>query len=159
MMKVAICGMADDDREIPHDFEVWIIAQYIGHFTRYDRAFECHIYGEDPSSTWRAFVDDPWCEFYVPEHLAGLYPKAELIPIGYMGLKFFKSFGSTISYMLAQAIHENADEIALYGVGMCQEYEGQRPSAFYWLGVANGLGIKTSGLLTEEMYGVEREKR
>ena len=41
---------------------------------------------------------------------------------------------------------------------MCDEYEGQRPSAFYWLGVANGLGIKTSGLLTEEMYGLKEKE-
>jgi len=93
----------------------------------------------------------------VPEHLAHIYPKALLIPTEGLAKKYFRSFGSTISYMLAQAIHERVDEISLYGVGMCDEYEGQRASATYWLGVANGLGIKTSGLLEEETYGLKHD--
>lgn len=149
-MKVAIVGMADFTEEIPKDHEIWVIAKYISHFPRYDRAFECHDY--EPCSVLRMIADEPW--FYVPEHLSYLYPKAQYIPVEEIANKYFRSFGSTISYMIAQAIHEGADEISLYGVGMCEEYEGQRPSAFYWLGVANGLGIKTSGLLTEEMYGI-----
>jgi len=151
-MKIAIVGMADDDREIPDDHEIWIIAQYIGHFDKYHRAFECHDY--EPHGVWKMFVDDPWLPFFVPEHLAYMYPEANHIPIEELSNKYYRSFGSTISYMLAQAIHDKVDEIALYGAAMCDEYEGQRPSAFYWLGVANGLGIKTSGLLTEEMYGM-----
>lgn len=146
---MAIVGMADFTDKIPDDFEVWIIAKYISHFEKYDRAFECHDY--EPNSVLKMIADEPW--FYVPEHLSYLYPKAQLIPVKELADKYFMSFGSTISYMIAQAVHEQADEIALYGVGMCDEYEGQRPSAFYWLGVANGLGIKTSGLLKQEIYG------
>jgi len=150
-MKVVICGMAQDDREIPEDHEVWIIARYISYFERYDRAFECH--DNEPTSVLKMIADEPW--FYVPEHLAHLYPKAQYIPVEELANKYHRSFGSTISYMLAQAIHEGAEEIALYGVALCDEYESHRPAAFYWLGVANGLGIKTSGLLTEEMYGIK----
>lgn len=149
-MKIAICGMADFTDEIPGDSEIWVIAKYISHFERYDRAFECH--NNEPNGVLKMIADEPW--FYVPEHLAHVYPKAQLILVEELANKYFRSFGSTISYMLAQAIHERPEEIALHGVGMCDEYEGQRPSAFYWLGVANGLGIKTSGLLTEEMYGI-----
>ena len=151
MRKVAIVGMADHD-PIPDDYEIWIIALYLSHFKRYDRAFECHEQiGE--SSVLKMFISDPWAPFYVPEHLAHVYPTATPIPTEEMAKRYHRSFGSTISYMLAQAIYEGVDEIALHGVGMCDEYEGQRASATYWLGVANGLGIKTSGLLVEEMYG------
>jgi hypothetical protein len=151
MMKIAIVGMADFTEQIPDDYEIWIIAKYISHFERYDRAFECH--DREPDSVLKMIADEPW--FYVPEHLAYLYPKAQLIPVEELANKYFRSFGSTISYMLAQAIHEKPEAIVLYGVAMADEHEGQRPSAFYWLGVANGLGIKTSGLLTEEMYGTK----
>lgn len=155
MRKVAIVGMADFTNTIPEDHEVWIIALYISHFDRYDRAFECHEHGNKDSSVLKMFIDEPWVPFYVPEHLLHLYPTATPIQTEEMGTKYFRSFGSTISYMLIQAIHERVDEIALYGVGMCDEYEAQRPSAFYWLGVANGLGIKTRGLLEEVIYGLE----
>lgn len=158
-MKIAIVGMADFTEEIPDDFEIWVIAQYLSYFTKYDRAFECHEYDEPPNDTWKMFIDDPWVPFYVPEHYASIYPNAKTIPCKELSEKYFRSFGSTISYMLAQAIYEGADEISLYGVALCDEYEGQRPSAFYWLGVANGMGIKTSGLLTEEMYGRKNDDK
>lgn len=157
MRKVCIVGMAEFSEQIPDDYEVWIIALYISHFTKYHRAFECHEQINESSSVLKMFIADPWVPFYVPEHLSHIYPTATPIQTEEMANRYFRSFGSTISYMLVQAIHERVDEIALYGVGMCDEYEGQRPSAFYWLGVANGLGIKTSGLLTEETYGLKEK--
>lgn len=152
--KVAIVGMAEFDEQIPDDYEIWIIALYISHFEKYHRAFECHEQISE-SSVLKMFIDEPWVPFYVPEHLAHIYPTATPIQTGLLGSRYFPTFGSTISYMLAQAVYEQVDEIALYGVGMCDEYEGQRASAFYWLGVATGLGIRTSGLLTEETYGLK----
>lgn len=160
MTKVAIVGMSPFTEEIPEDFEVWVIALYIGHFMRHDRAFECHEQPPTKNSA-KDFINDPWVPFYVPEHLADIYPKAKLIPIKEITKKYQCSFGSTISYMLAQAIHEEVDEIALFGVRLDakDEYIQQKPSAYYWLGVANGLGIKTSGLLVEETYGmIDRRK-
>ena len=160
MRKVAIVGMAEFTEQIPDDYEIWIIALYIGHFDKCSRAFECHEHMDENSSVLKMFVDDPWVTFYVPEHLAHIYPTATPIPTEEMAKKYFRSFGSTISYMLAQAIHEKVDEIALYGVDMDLEdiYHTQRPSAYYWLGVANGLGIKTSGLLAEEIYGLKEKE-
>lgn len=156
--KIAIVGMAEFSEQIPDDHEIWIIALYIGHFTKCHRAFECHEQINEGSGVLKMFIADPWVEFYVPEHLAHIYPTAEPIQTELLGSRYFPTFGSTISYMLAQAVYEKVDEIALYGVGMCDEYEGQRPSAFYWLGVANGLGIKTSGLMTEQTYGLKEKE-
>lgn len=155
MRKIAIVGMADFTDKIPDDHEIWVIALYIGHFSKYSRAFECHEYEPENNTTWHMFMDDPWTELFVPEHLGYLYPKAQLIPTEAMAEKYSRSFGSTISYMIVQAVHEGVDEIALYGVDMEKEtkYSNQQPSAYYWLGVANGLGIKTRGLVIDETYG------
>lgn len=158
MTKIAIVGMSPYTEEIPEDFEVWVIALYIGHFTRYNRAFECHEQKPTKNSA-KDFIEDPWCEFYVPEHLADIYPKAKLIPVEAIAKKYKRAFGSTISYMLAQAIYEEVDEIGLFGVRLDakDEYIQQKPSAYFWIGVANGLGIKTTGLLIEEMYGLKEK--
>lgn len=155
-MKIAIVGMSPFTEEIPEDFEVWVIALYISHFTRYDKAFECH---EQPPTEGSAadFINDPWVPLFVPEHLIHIYPKAIPMQTEHMAKKYHRSFGSTISYMLAQAIYEKPEEIALFGVRLDSkdEYVQQKPSAYFWLGVANGLGIKTSGLLIEETYGLK----
>jgi len=157
-MKIAIVGMGPFTEEIPEDFEIWVIALYIGHFMRYDRAFECH---EQPPTKGSAvdFIKDPWVPFYVPEHLIHIYPKAIPMRTEHMAKKYKRSFSSTISYMLAQAIHEQPEEISLFGVRLDakDEYINQKPSAYYWLGIANALGIKTTGLLTTEMYGMKED--
>jgi len=155
LKKIAIVGMAAFTEEIPEDFEVWVIALYIGHFMRYDRAFECHEQPPTKNSA-KDFINDPWVPFFVPEHLIHIYPNAIPMQTEHMAKKYKRSFGSTISYMLAQAIYEEVDEISLFGVTLDakDEYIQQKPSAYYWLGIANGLGIKTSGLMIEETYGM-----
>lgn len=51
---------------------------------------------------------------------------------------------SSIAYMLALAIHEGAQEIALYGVDMAghDEYGYQHPNCEFLIGFARGRGIK-----------------
>ncbi len=53
-------------------------------------------------------------------------------------------FTNSISWELALAIHEGFEEIHIYGVDMAQdaEYAHQRPSCEYFIGVAEGMGIK-----------------
>ena len=74
-------------------------------------------------------------------------------------------FTNTISWMVAFAISEGFEEIHVYGVDMAQEseYQWQRPSCEYFLGIAKGLGIKVyipddSDLLkTSQLYGFETD--
>lgn len=75
------------------------------------------------------------------------------------------AFAATGCYLLAQAIYEGADEIALYGM----DYSGndvlhiertvQKPGVLYWVGVARGMGIPVSvhGSLFDQtfLYGYE----
>lgn len=67
---------------------------------------------------------------------------------------------SSISYMLALAIAERFEEIAVVGVDMAadSEYEIQRPGCEYLIGLALGRGIavwlpETCGLLEGPLYG------
>lgn len=69
------------------------------------------------------------------------YPLQEVlksVPVGY--------FENTIAYQLALAIHERVDEIGLYGIHMMgrREFEAERPSVLYLIGVAQGKGIKVT---------------
>ncbi len=75
---------------------------------------------------------------------------------------------SSIAYMLALAIYEKVDRVAIFGVDLhCEtEYAYQRPNLEYLIGLARGKGIKVyippqSTLLTHEKgvpYGFwERE--
>ena len=53
-------------------------------------------------------------------------------------------WNSSIAYAMALAIHECAEEIAVYGVDMdgTDEYFYQRPNMEYLVGIARGKGIK-----------------
>lgn len=69
---------------------------------------------------------------------------------------------SSMGFMMALAIMEDYDLIELYGIEMQQgsEYFWQKPSGLYWMGVANGRGIKVllhqnSRLITPFLYGYE----
>lgn len=61
----------------------------------------------------------------------------------------YKAFGqpyflNTIAYMIAYALLQGAKEIELYGVNQASssEYFYEKSSVEYWLGVANGRGVK-----------------
>lgn len=66
------------------------------------------------------------------------------------GLTGARYFTNSISYMLAFALYEGIvtgrqwDEIHIYGVDMAvgDEYIAQRPSCEYWIGIAEGMGVK-----------------
>jgi hypothetical protein len=53
-------------------------------------------------------------------------------------------WNSSIAYAMAMAIHENAEEIGIFGVDMTggDEYAYQRPNMEYLIGFARGKGIK-----------------
>lgn len=50
-------------------------------------------------------------------------------------------FTAGFSYALAMAIYQGATEIDIWGCSGDKEYENQRPSAEFWIGVAIGRGI------------------
>lgn len=71
-------------------------------------------------------------------------------------------FSNTICFMIAYALLNGAKEISLYGINQASsaEYFHERDAVTYWLGVANGMGVKVtingdkSELLRgKDMYG------
>jgi hypothetical protein len=75
-------------------------------------------------------------------------------------LKYFQPFAyfnNSISWMLALAIAEGFEEIGIYGVDMAldgvtgAEYNHQRPSCEYFLGIAWGRGIRVHLPETSEL--------
>jgi len=74
-----------------------------------------------------------------------------------------EAFGSSLAWMIAEAVVLNPDEIAIYGCDCSivdkDEYEGHVPNLKYFLGFAAGRGIKLyappqSGLWKTENYDV-----
>lgn len=67
------------------------------------------------------------------------YPLEDVI--AHFGRQYFKS---TLDYMIALALYEGFEEIHIYGVNMADsiEYAHQRPSMEYWIGRAEGMGVK-----------------
>lgn len=76
--------------------------------------------------------------------------------------RFKAYFTNSISYMIALAIAEGYKSIGIWGVDMAAqgEYQQERPSVEYWIGLAQGLGIevilpKESELLKARFYGFD----
>jgi hypothetical protein len=90
-------------------------------------------------------------------------PNAVPYPREAMVAKYGKYFTNTVSWMTALAIEQGYKKIGIYGVDMAQdsEYQSQRPSCEYFIGLARGLGIeveipRTSDLLKNPfLYGYD----
>jgi len=73
-------------------------------------------------------------------------PNSVRMPIEDWSAEFGDYFYSTISYMLAYAIMQQPEEISIWGIDLAHdsEYEYQKPSAEYLIGIARGRGIKVT---------------
>lgn len=168
--KVAIVGFSSDSRELaPYnspEWEIWGINKLwsvnIPNF-RWDRWFDIH----DPSC-WDE-QHHYWLKtqrgnkpIYLQENHADIADSVRF-PIEEVTQRFTPYHTNSISYMIALALIEGFDVIGLYGVDMESggEYEVERPSVEYFLGVAEGMGKeiilpKESPLLRRGwLYGFE----
>lgn len=183
MKKVAIVGFAPSWREAPwtdEDTEIWClnemyrIAGEVKEF-RATRWFEIHNRNSKSKSTeehqkWLKECSVPiymWQKYDdIPNSVR--FPKDEIIGFlqekGYQGACYFTN---SISWMVALAIYEGFEEIQLWGVDMATDSEWgyQRPSCEYFIGLAEGMGIKvyvppSSDLLKcTQLYGFESDNR
>ena len=141
-LKVAIVGLADDTRgEIPwdSDWEIWGLP-WDGDYARYDRLFEIHDIRMLSDSHMNR-LEDVWVPLYM---MYGDLPNATPYPFDEVVGMVGDYFESSLSYMVALAIFEGAEEIGLWGVTMSDDYWLQRPNMEYLLGFAKGRGIKVS---------------
>jgi hypothetical protein len=149
---VAICGTAGSSRaeimQQPDDVELWGLNMSYTWMPRWDRWFEVHDhathgYAFPPEHLeWLAAADVPVYMHHARDDVPSsiTYPIEEVTEHGALRA----NLTSTIVYMMALAIHEQAREIRLLGVNMAtdSEYGYQRAACEYWIGVAEGRGIK-----------------
>jgi len=158
--KVAIVGTAMTFKDAPYDdpsWEIWGLNDHWNQLPRATRWFECNNSAcrtaNVPHKPEIKRID--WlkkCPYpvYMEEHYEDVpmsikYPWDEInAMVGELDPCGIGYFTNSVSYMIALAIYEGFDEISLYGVDMAVggEYEKQRPSCEFWVGLAKGRGIK-----------------
>ena len=178
--KVAIVGFAPHRKMAPYDdesFEIWGINDLfaVDDVKRWDRWFQIHH--PETIENYRAAVGRlssgdmiktyaTWdCPVYMRQKHPEL-PNSVEFPFQELIDKFGTYFNNTISWLLAFAIHEGFEEIHIYGVDMnsSSEYEHQRPSCEYFIGLARGMGInvyipdESSLLKVKFLYALELER-
>jgi hypothetical protein len=161
--KIAIVGSSPRSyNDAPYDdpsWEIWGLNHGATYMKRWDRLFDLHDLTKTPEQYERLkTLDGVWTRQEWPGLNSQVYPVAEII-------ETFRCsyFTNTVSYMIALAMYEEAQEIGVWGVDMAvhQEYREQRPSCEYWLGLAEGRGIKISLpevcelLKTSVLYGYD----
>ena len=171
--KVCLVGFAITTRkQTPwdEDYEFWGCNEgYVQDFPKIDRWFQIHPY---ISFSRADNMNDPkHFEWLMQEHDFEIYmqekfpfvPSAEKYPLDiytqWYGRRYFRS---SFDYMMAMAIMEGYEEIGIFGFEMASntEYHHQRPSAEYWIGRAEGMGITIRepngwNLLRGSLYGYE----
>ena len=164
--KIAIVGRAPSSQKLApyadESWEIWGLSSACFESPRWTRWFEIHEI-EPRKEKWGPYWK--WLQeaHGKPKYLRELHPEvpdgvlfprrevqAELAAIceGNGGDSYFTN---SVSWMLALAIHEGANEIGVYGVDMAQQGEGlaseyahQRPSVEFFIGLALGRGIKVT---------------
>ena len=150
--KIAIVGFSESSRHLaPYDDDTWEIHamnQLYRHIPRATHWWEMHkredfLADQVPGTDYLQWLKD--CP--IPIHMVSKFediPNSVEYPIEEFANKYGDYFYSTISYMLAWAINEGYEEIGIYGIDLSHdsEYEYQKPSAEYFLGIARGLGIQ-----------------
>lgn len=170
--KIAIVGTAPTTFwEAPFndpEWEIWSLNGAFEQIPRYDLWFEFHSWegmakeGLHPGYFQNLLKAAEGGKLYSTEAFPNhpnvrLFPKEEVKALCYRPY-----FTSSIAWMIGLAILEGVDEIGIWGVDMAgkEEYERQRPSCEYLLGLAQGKGIKITlppscPLLRSSLYNEE----
>lgn len=154
---VAIVGFSGTSRmSVPFhdkDYEIWGLNQLYRHIPRADRWFDIHSnYDEHvvDGTDHIGWITNAAIPVYLNEAHPE-YPTSVRFPIektmaffAQVGHFQFDYYTSSIAYMLALAIMEGFETIAIYGVDMIAgtEYADQKPCVEYYLGYAAARGIK-----------------
>lgn len=154
MKKIAIVGSGPNYHEAPFNddnWEIWTIAGLFNINPRVTRVYEIHhvkqtekdINELEPKLAKQKY---DWMLKNVNVFHPSFGKTFEGRAIDFEGLmnKYGRYFTSSIAWMLAEAIEEEPDEIALYGVSMSSqnEYSHQKPAVAMLVGWAKAKGIK-----------------
>jgi hypothetical protein len=157
MRKIAIVGRAATHVFAPwHDkeWEIWGMP-WIS-YPRVDRLFEIHdqestdlLPPESGDPSWLPKAQELYPDIPVYCDPSRMWAFKTAIEYPLEEIKAFLpilSLETTISYMIAQALYEGVDEIGLFGIHMMGrgEFQWQRPSVTYLVGLAQGRGVKVT---------------
>jgi len=170
--KLALVGFAPTNRDLaPWDnkeYEIWTLNQAPHHewMKRFDVLFDLHPMSHLKRE--RSPADKQHLEWLKQEHgdliiyMQEEYPEvpnAKRFPIERMKKKFGNFYTSSFAYMMALAIDKGYKRIDVFGFDMDAdaEYNYQKDSAEYFIGLAIGMGIdvgipENSSLLTGTIY-------
>lgn len=174
--KMAIVGFASSTRDkAPFDDPDWLIVglnQLYRYLPRFDLWFEIHnraMFLADAvrDSNYLGWLQSSpvpviMCERQPDIPLSVRYPIERAIAL--TGRDYFTS---SPAFMVAYALLEGFEEVAIYGIDLIvgQEYDYQKACMEYWLGVATARGVKVtvpkeSALLKSlSRYGYETEPK
>lgn len=147
-MKVAIVGLAASADLAPWDdpaWELWGLPWDAEHWHAYCRTFEMHQLSmlADYPNTDRHIERLKECRDLYMQDAYPEIPGAKRYPFEAVSATTGDDhWGSSLSYALALAIHEGAEDIGLWGVDAADEYRFQRENLLYLIGFARGRGIK-----------------
>lgn len=154
-------------------YEIWTCSSAPFFAKRVTRHFELHEVEShrekwQKCGLWDAMKAVPRLVLQAPHPE---FPNAEVYPIEQVLSQFPRYFTSSVAFMIAQAILERFEEIAIFGVDMAtdeadgnSEYGHQRPCCEFLMGVARGMGIQVAlpegcDLLTAgRLYGYETNR-
>lgn len=184
--KIAIVGKAPSSFRLApfkdESWEIWVLNDLVQQsgIDRWDRHFDLHdlsIHRETESlHAYFKWMQEQSAErpIYLrethPDIPAGVrYPFEEIcqqfnLLYDERGKLYDKPYiTNSISWMIALALHEGAEEIGLYGVDMAQhgigiksEYAAQRPSCELFVGIALGMGVKVTIPRTADLCKTRR---
>ena len=169
---LAIVGTAPTMQGAPYTdekFEIWSVAQAVSYpaFKRYDVLYEMHTegYWKDPPVLKR--LQETKAPIMVMHKHNPEIPGSVPYPIELMTAKYRRYHTTSITYMLAWALHsflmtKKPYHVALFGVHMeaREEYTTQRPCCEYWLARMEqaGMDVFMAGgaiLASQGLYGYE----
>ena len=153
MKKVCIVGLGLSRINTPYDdkeFEIWGLNDSFSILKRCDRLFQIHKLEDIKDMIGRynkTNVIEELKSIKIPIYMQQVFddiPSSVKYPLKEVSNGYHQLFSCCISYMIALAIYENFEEILICGVELAndEEYTNQLPSVLYWLGIAEGKGIK-----------------
>jgi hypothetical protein len=150
-LKIAIVGTASTSvGEAPwgdESWQIWSLGRNSANCPRYDRWFELHtkdvLIAANALNHRFEFLQAAGDKLMVGHQWDEL-PDAKMYPWQAVIGEFGRYLTSSLSLMVALALKEGATEIGLWGVDMVcpDEYQQQRASCEYLLGIAKERGVK-----------------
>lgn len=148
--KAAIIGAGPGRKNAPWTDPTWCVwALNEIYQPRFDRHFELHPMSvqNDRELAWLAGCPTPCYVLDLTEWDDGAIPHPVQFPLDRIRAAGFRDyFTCTFALELALAIHDGFSEIGLWGVelflGTARERTVERACVEYWIGVAEGRGVK-----------------